>query len=331
LNSLNEGLILFNSDNPANPDSDNLQTIPTHFHFNIKGFCMNSTASLQLISSRAELHTALNQWRVLGHRIAFVPTMGNLHAGHLQLVEQALQHADRVVISIFVNPLQFGASEDFESYPRTLAADQEKLNSVLQGREAILFLPQIAEMYPDGMENSTRVEVPHVSDILCGASRQGHFIGVATVVMKLFNLVRPEVALFGEKDFQQVQVLKRMVQDLFLPLQIISVPTMRETDGLAMSSRNGYLTAEERDVAPYLYQVLNTVKQQLLAGERDFTALENHAAQLLAAHSFIPDYISIRNAETLQPAQQGDNKLVILAAAKLGKPRLIDNLQVNLN
>ncbi|MEN9461022.1 MAG: hypothetical protein RIS84_1042 [Pseudomonadota bacterium] len=292
---------------------------------------MNSTTSLQLISSRAELHTALNQWRVLGHRIAFVPTMGNLHAGHLQLVEQALQHADRVVISIFVNPLQFGAGEDFESYPRTLAADQEKLNSVLQGREAILFLPQVAEMYPDGMENSTRVEVPQLSDILCGASRQGHFIGVATVVMKLFNLVRPEVALFGEKDFQQVQVLKRMVQDLFLPLQIISVPTMRETDGLAMSSRNGYLTAEERDVAPYLYQVLNTVKQQLLAGERDFTALENHAAQLLAAHSFIPDYISIRNAETLQPAQQGDNKLVILAAAKLGKPRLIDNLQVNLN
>ena len=292
---------------------------------------MNSTACLQLISSRIELHPTLNQWRVLGYRIAFVPTMGNLHAGHLQLVEQALQHADRVVISIFVNPLQFGAGEDFESYPRTLAADQEKLNSVLQGREAVLFLPQVAEMYPDGLENSTRVEVPHLSDILCGASRVGHFIGVATVVMKLFNLVRPDIALFGAKDFQQVQVLKRMVQDLFLPLQNISVPTMREVDGLAMSSRNGYLTAEERGIAPCLYQVLNEMKQQLLAGEHDFTALENHAAQLLAAHSFIPDYIAIRNAETLLPAQRGDKELVILAAAKLGKPRLIDNLQVSLD
>lgn len=289
---------------------------------------MTSQTSLQLISSRVELCTVLNQWRTQGQRIAFVPTMGNLHAGHLQLVEQALHRADRVVISIFVNPLQFGVGEDFASYPRTLQADQEKLLSVLQTRESVLFLPQVAEMYPDGMENSTRVEVPHLSDILCGASRVGHFIGVATVVMKLFNLLQPDVALFGAKDFQQVLVIKRMVRDLFLPLEIISVPTMRETDGLAMSSRNGYLSAEERSTAPYLYHVLNETKQQLLAGNQDFVALENHAAQLLAANSFIPDYIAIRNATTLHPAQIGDKELVILTAAKLGKTRLIDNLQV---
>jgi pantoate--beta-alanine ligase len=296
---------------------------------NFKGFNMTATAALQLISSREALRAALQEWRIKGLKIAFVPTMGNLHAGHLHLVEQALARADRVVVSIFVNPLQFGVGEDFDAYPRTLQADQQKLSNVLAQQESILFLPQISAMYLDGMKNSTRVEVPHLSDILCGASRAGHFVGVATIVTKLFNLVQPDVALFGEKDFQQVLIIKRMVQDLFMPLEIVSIPTVREADGLAMSSRNGYLSVEERARAPYLYQILSEARRQILDGNAHYIALEHHAAQLLAANGFIPDYIAIRNAKNLQPATAQDQNLVVLAAAKLGRTRLIDNLRVD--
>ncbi len=280
---------------------------------------------MRIIDTTSALRDQVRQWRVRGERVALVPTMGNLHAGHLKLVAEARQAADRVVVTIFVNPMQFGAGEDLDSYPRTPEEDRAMLE---QAGADLLFTPAVAEVYPRPPAQQTRVEVPGISDILCGASRPGHFVGVATVVCKLFNMVQPDVALFGEKDFQQLLVIRLMVLDLSLPIEIIGVPTEREADGLARSSRNGYLTSEERERAPALYQTLRAVADALAAGNSDYPALEQEAAQRLSNAGFRPDYISIRRASDLGPPDGPEPDLVILAAAYLGKARLIDNLRV---
>lgn len=274
-----------------------------------------------------ELHAAVSRARSEGKRIAFVPTMGNLHAGHAALVTRAAQRAEFVVASIFVNPLQFGAGEDLDKYPRTLAADQEKL---LAAGCHLLFHPDVAEIYPHGMGDQTRVSVPGVSEGLCGASRPGHFEGVATVVTKLFNMVQPDLAVFGEKDYQQLAVIRALVQDLNMPIQIISAPTQRAEDGLALSSRNGYLSDEQRAAAPALYRGLQTIAEELRRGARDYARLIETAQAQQRTAGFIPDYLEIRNAVTLRPAQIDDRHLVILTAAQLGSTRLIDNLVVEL-
>ena len=279
------------------------------------------------VKTLRELRAAIAQARAEGKQIGFVPTMGNLHAGHVSLVEIAAQRADFVVASIFVNPLQFGAGEDLDTYPRTLAADQEKL---LAAGCHLLFHPDVAEIYPHGMGDQTRVSVPGVSEGLCGASRPGHFEGVATVVTKLFNMVQPDLAVFGEKDYQQLAVIRALVQDLNMPIQIIGAPTQRAEDGLALSSRNGYLSDEQRAAAPALYRGLQAIAEELRRGARDYPRLiDNTQAQQRAA-GFVPDYLEIRNALNLRPAQLDDQHLVILTAAQLGSTRLIDNLVVEL-
>ena len=275
-----------------------------------------------------ELRAAVARARSEGKRIGLVPTMGNLHAGHVALVSKAAQRADFVVASIFVNPLQFGAGEDLDNYPRTLAADQEKL---LAAGCNLLFAPSVEEIYPDGMAGQTLVSVPGVSEGLCGASRPGHFDGVATVVTKLFNMVQPDLAIFGEKDFQQLAVIRKLVRDLNLPIQILGEPIVRAADGLALSSRNGYLNAEQRAVAPQLYRVLSELASALRSGRTDHAALLAEAAAQLSAAGFAPDYLEIRNPLTLRPATAADRQLVILAAARLGTTRLIDNLLVDLD
>ncbi|MDH1620568.1 pantoate--beta-alanine ligase [Pseudomonas chengduensis] len=282
---------------------------------------------MNTVKTLRELRAAVAQARAEGKQIGFVPTMGNLHAGHVSLVEIAAQRADFVVASIFVNPLQFGAGEDLDTYPRTLAADQEKL---LAAGCHLLFHPDVAEIYPHGMGDQTRVSVPGVSEGLCGASRPGHFEGVATVVTKLFNMVQPDLAVFGEKDYQQLAVIRALVQDLNMPIQIIGAPTQRAEDGLALSSRNGYLSDEQRAAAPALYRGLQTIAEELRRGARDYPRLiDNTQAQQRAA-GFVPDYLEIRNALNLRPAQLDDQHLVILTAAQLGSTRLIDNLVVEL-
>ena len=279
------------------------------------------------VKTLRELRAAVAQARAEGKQIGFVPTMGNLHAGHVSLVEIAAQRADFVVASIFVNQMQFGAGEDLDKYPRTLAADQEKL---LAAGCHLLFHPDVAEIYPHGMGDQTRVSVPGVSEGLCGASRPGHFEGVATVVTKLFNMVQPDLAVFGEKDYQQLAVIRALVQDLNMPIQIIGAPTQRAEDGLALSSRNGYLSDEQRAAAPALYRGLQTIAEELRRGARDYARLiETTQAQQRTA-GFIPDYLEIRNAVNLRPAQVDDYHLVILTAAQLGSTRLIDNLVVEL-
>lgn len=268
---------------------------------------------------------ALREWRSAQQEVALVPTMGNLHDGHLQLVKNALQHCDTVVVSIFVNPMQFGPNEDLDSYPRTLDADCSALETL--GVSAV-FTPTVSDVYPRGLEQQTKVSVPGISNILCGASRPGHFDGVATIVCKLFNMVQPHVAVFGEKDYQQLQVIRLMTQDLSLPVDVVGVPTQREASGLALSSRNGYLTAEEKTQATALYKSLQDAKVGL-EREEDFEQIESQAVQQLGKAGFKVDYFSIRNANDLQPASKTDEKWVILAAAFLGKTRLIDNLQVD--
>ena len=282
---------------------------------------------MNMVKTLRELRAAVAQARAEGKQIGFVPTMGNLHAGHVSLVEIAAQRADFVVASIFVNPLQFGAGEDLDKYPRTLAADQEKL---LAAGCHLLFHPDVAEIYPHGMGDQTRVSVPGVSEGLCGASRPGHFEGVATVVTKLFNMVQPDLAVFGEKDYQQLAVIRALVQDLNMPIQIISAPTQRAEDGLALSSRNGYLSDEQRAAAPTLYRGLQTIAEELRRGARDYARLIETAQAQQRTVGFIPDYLEIRNAVTLRPAQIDDRHLVILTAAQLGSTRLIDNLVVEL-
>ena len=283
---------------------------------------------MQTIAAIAELRPIIAQWRAVGERIALVPTMGNLHAGHIHLVEQARQRAQRVVASVFVNPLQFSAGEDLDAYPRTLAADQQQLAAA--GTD-LLFAPTEQEMYPQGRDGVTYVEVPGLSDILCGAFRPGHFRGVATVVSKLFNIVQPDLALFGAKDYQQLLVIRRMERDLNLPLEVVGIPTVREADGLAMSSRNGYLASAERQRAAQLYAVLTELSQAVRGGRRDYAALEQAAGERLVAAGFRPDYVSVRRAEDLATPDERERRLVVLAAAYLGKARLIDNLLINID
>ncbi|KIU45601.1 pantoate--beta-alanine ligase [Pseudomonas putida] len=283
---------------------------------------------MNTVKTILELRAAVARARSEGKRIGFVPTMGNLHSGHAALVTKAAQRADFVVASIFVNPLQFGANEDLDKYPRTLAADQEKL---LQAGCHLLFTPNVEEMYPDGMASQTLVSVPHLSEGLCGASRPGHFEGVATVVSKLFNMVQPDLAVFGQKDFQQLAVIRALVRDLNLPIQIIGEPTVRAEDGLALSSRNGYLTDAQRATAPTIYRTLSRIAQAIGQGRRDFEVLIAEGRQQLVEAGFKPDYLEIRQALNLRPAAAHDRDLVILVAAGLGATRLIDNLHLNLD
>ena len=268
----------------------------------------------------------LRQWR--GQQqgsVALVPTMGNLHEGHLTLVKRAQQHADVVVVSIFVNPMQFGANEDLDSYPRTLEQDCRALEAL--GVNAV-FTPQVEDMYPRGMDQQTRIEVPGISDILCGANRPGHFVGVATVVCKLFNMVQPQFAVFGEKDFQQLQVIRLMTQDLSLPIDIIGVPTARAETGLALSSRNGYLSESQRKQASVIYRTLAGIAEKIDVGT-SVEAARQWAVTELETAGFAIDYVEIRNANDLQPASATSGRLVALIAAKLGSTRLIDNLVIN--
>lgn len=282
---------------------------------------------MQTISDILKLREQRRKWQMEGKVIGFVPTMGNLHQGHLQLVKEAKKVCDVVVVSIFVNPMQFGPSEDLDAYPRTLEQDTQYLEEL--GVEC-LFLPSSDEIYARGLEQQTFVEVPGISYMICGASRPGHFRGVATIVCKLFNMVQPNHAFFGEKDFQQLQVIRAMVQDLSMNLKIHGVPTVREEDGLAMSSRNGYLTDAERTIAPKLYASLYTLSEQIISGRRDFKQLIKEHSLFLNNAGFKTDYIEIRCADTLMQPGHEDAELVILAAAFLGKTRLIDNLPVAL-
>ncbi|WP_425434208.1 pantoate--beta-alanine ligase [Marinospirillum celere] len=272
----------------------------------------------------AELRKEVSQLRRQGLTLALVPTMGNLHAGHLRLVEEARRHADKVLTTIFVNPLQFGPHEDFDNYPRTLEEDSEKLASA--GCD-YLFNPSVTEVYPEGQENQTRVQVPQVSEGLCGQKRPGHFDGVATVVSKLFNFVQPDVACFGQKDYQQLAVIQKMTRDLNFPIRIIGVPTQRATDGLALSSRNAYLTEAERRKAAGLYATLKSIGEKLAAGNTHFHELTHLARARLAELGFSPEYVEIRSLD-LSPARIDAREWVLLAAARLGKARLIDNLVV---
>lgn len=276
----------------------------------------------------ADLRQRLARWREINQRIALVPTMGNLHAGHIALVKHARKRADRVVVSIFVNPMQFGPREDFAAYPRT--PDADRLQLAVAGAD-LLFIPEVDEVYPGGVGQVTRVEVPAFDGILDGASRPGHFTGVATVVCKLFNMVQPDVAIFGEKDYQQLLVIRRMAADLCMPVEVVAHPTVREPDGLAMSSRNQYLTKAERAQAPLLRRVLGETAARLRDGGKNFADLQAEAVRHLAAGGFRPDYVEIRNADTLHPAAGGDARLVVLAAAWLGKARLIDNFPLDLS
>ena len=281
---------------------------------------------MQIVSDINTLRKQISDWKKQGLTVGFVPTMGNLHKGHLSLIDEAHKHADKIVASIFVNPMQFGANEDIDSYPRTMEADQRKLS---EHNTDLLFTPTPATVYPKGLDKQSFVEVPNVSEGYCGESRPGHFRGVATVVCKLFNIVQPDVACFGLKDYQQVQVIQSMVEDLNMPIEIIPVATVREDSGLAMSSRNGYLTDEEKAIAPALYQNMQWLAEQIEHND-DFIGLAKQAANNINDAGMKTDYIHICHARTLQPASEDDTELVILAAAHCGKARLIDNLQVSL-
>lgn len=273
---------------------------------------------MDVITSVADLAA-----RLAGERgIAFVPTMGNLHAGHITLVQLARQHGQCVVVSIFVNPLQFGANEDLASYPRTLPADLERLSAA--GAD-VIFVPMETDLYPQ--PQTIQVEPPAIANELCGANRPGHFRGVCTVVAKLFNIVRPSIAVFGRKDFQQWFILREMTQQLNFPVTILAGETVREADGLAMSSRNGYLKPEQRVEAPRLNGALKQVVTAVQGGRRDFAAIQLQTAQYLTMLGWVVDYIEIRSAVTLAPAINEDQQLVVLGAAKLGKTRLIDNIE----
>ncbi|WP_394211604.1 pantoate--beta-alanine ligase [Enterovibrio calviensis] len=282
---------------------------------------------MQVIADIAPLRDQILQWRRDGQRIAFVPTMGHLHDGHLTLVRRARENADIVVVSIFVNPMQFDKADDLAAYPRTLDEDVAKLNS--EGVE-VVFTPSPEMMYPNGMEQHSFVDVPGLSSILEGSSRPGHFKGVATVVSKLFNMVQPDVACFGEKDYQQLAVINKMVNDLCMPIEIVPVPTVREMDGLAMSSRNTRLTVDERQRAPVLAKTLRWMSSQMRGGRTDYSELILDGNDQLRAAGLEPDDIFIRDAHTLLPIVEQSSKAVILASCMLGQVRLIDNLSVDL-
>lgn len=283
---------------------------------------------MRTFSGNTPLHKALQTYRSAGKRIGFVPTMGNLHEGHLDLVRKARTLCDVVVVSIFVNPLQFGANEDLDGYPRTLAADKEKL---FKEQVDVLYTPGAEDIYPEGMDAQTIVHVPELGDTLCGSSRPGHFDGVTTVVSKLFNIVQPHVAIFGEKDFQQLSIVRKMVADLCIPVEVVGIATTRDEDGLAMSSRNGYLSIDQRRIAPVLNQTLNSCREAIACGFDNFLQLESHARMKLLQAGFEPDYFAIRDARTLRTVTEDTEEIAILAAARLGPTRLIDNVRLALN
>ena len=274
------------------------------------------------ISDIAALRAEIRKQRATGRRIGLVPTMGNLHAGHLKLVEQAKQQCDWVVSSIFVNPMQFGPGEDLDAYPRTLEQDIVALEK--QGCHC-LFHPDANTIYPHGLQKQTVVSVPELGMAYCGKSRPGHFDGVTTVVSKLFNICQPDIAFFGLKDYQQFLIIRKMVDDLMFPIEMVGVETVREPDGLAMSSRNNYLTVEQRRCAPALFRTLQETRARIESGDRDFPTLEQAARDHLSEAGLKPDYFAICHANTLQPAQPEDDELAILAAAFLGSTRIIDN------
>ena len=288
---------------------------------------------MRIIKSNSQLADQIKSWRSAGEQIGFVPTMGNLHRGHLKLIDVAWQHADRVVVSIFVNPMQFNQSSDFENYPRTLEQDIEKLNPL---EVNLLYTPDESSIYPEGMVRASKIVVPELTEMLCGKFRPGHFEGVATVVAKLFNLVQPDVAVFGEKDYQQLQVIRKMVKDLNYAIDIIGVETEREESGLALSSRNQYLTEQEKQSASQLYRVMNEVAHKV--GERcrdrnntqaDFHDIERDALEKLQQSGFNPEYLEVRNATDLKAGTASMSDLRVFAAAWLGQARLIDNISVD--
>ena len=280
-----------------------------------------------IIETLPLLHQQIRRLRMEGKRVALVPTMGNLHDGHMKLVDEAKARADVVVVSIFVNPMQFDRPEDLARYPRTLQEDCEKLN---KRKVDLVFAPSVKEIYPNGTETHTYVDVPGLSTMLEGASRPGHFRGVSTIVSKLFNLVQPDIACFGEKDFQQLALIRKMVADMGFDIEIVGVPIMRAKDGLALSSRNGYLTAEQRKIAPGLYKVLSSIADKLQVGERDLDEIITIAGQELNEKGFRADDIQIRDADTLLEVSETSKRAVILVAAWLGDARLIDNKMVEL-
>lgn len=286
---------------------------------------MSMLYSIELLD---ELRARVQEAKGSGQRVGFVPTMGNLHDGHIQLVQTAKEQCDVVVSSIFVNPLQFGVGEDLEAYPRTLASDQHKLEAA--GCD-LLYIPSVSTMYPEGEVNQTRVKVPGVSEGLCGESRPIHFEGVATVVTKLFNMVMPDVAFFGKKDYQQLAVIRKLVSDLAMPIEVVGVDTVRAEDGLALSSRNQYLSESERAIAPQLYQILTEVSKRLLEKPSEWQDAQQYGIHALVEAGLKPDYLEVREARGLGKPSVSDHQWVILVAAYLGKARLIDNLEVALN
>ena len=280
-----------------------------------------------VLNTKQEIAEQVAEWRHHDEHIALVPTMGNLHAGHLALVELAREHAERVVVSVFVNPTQFGEGEDFEAYPRTLERDKRHLKKTSAD---LIFAPSIETVYPFGLEMATKVSVPGLTQNFCGAARPGHFDGVTTVVARLFAMVQPDVAVFGQKDYQQQLVLRHMAKDMSLPISIITGNTVRDDDGLALSSRNSYLSDEERAVAPLLYEALTSVSSELQNGRRDFEELETSAIARLSKSGFDIDYFAIRRAQNLEVPDRDCDDLVVLVAAKLGGTRLIDNIVVTI-
>lgn len=281
---------------------------------------------MQIFHQIASVRKALSEERASKRRVGFVPTMGNLHQGHIELVKLAKTKCDVAVASIFVNPLQFGLNEDWDQYPRTFEADVAKLKAV---NCDYLFCPSDTEMYPNGMAEQTRVIVPTMTDVLCGASRPGHFEGVTTVVSKLFNIVQPDEAIFGIKDFQQLAIIRRMTEDLCIPVTITGGDIVREADGLAMSSRNAFITAEERPRANQLNRSLNWVKQQIENGNRDFTSLAAEAIKQIERADFRPDYFAVCNSKSLEPAAHDDKEITVLGAMYTQGARLIDNVSLN--
>ena len=280
-----------------------------------------------IIETLPLLRQQIRRLRMEGKRVALVPTMGNLHDGHMKLVDEAKARADVVVVSIFVNPMQFDRPEDLARYPRTLQEDCEKLN---KRKVDLVFAPSVKEIYPNGTETHTYVDVPGLSTMLEGASRPGHFRGVSTIVSKLFNLVQPDIACFGEKDFQQLALIRKMVADMGYDIEIVGVPIIRAKDGLALSSRNGYLTAEQRKIAPGLHKVMNSIAEKLIAGNRELQEIIAIAEQELNEKGFRADDIQIRDADTLLEVSENSKRAVILVAAWLGDARLIDNKMVEL-
>ena len=280
-----------------------------------------------IVHSKKELNEHLDEWRQHGDHVALVPTMGNLHEGHLSLVRLAREHAEKVVVSIFVNPTQFGEAEDFDDYPRTLERDTRRLKKT--GADMI-FAPNVETMYPFGLKDATTISVPRITENFCGASRPGHFDGVTSVVARLFALVQPDTAIFGQKDYQQQLVIRHMSLDLNLPVAIITGETVRDDDGLAMSSRNQYLSDEERTIAPHLHDVISSVGSELQNGRRDFEKIEIESSEKLSEGGFDVDYFSIRRAQNLEIPDRDCDELVVLAAVQLGKARLIDNVVVTI-